>query len=201
VRNRHVDVPLNAHGKFDVGRAVGRGRMQVAVSYEVGQPYVGIVELTTGEIGDDIASYLMHSQQIPSVVALGVLANPDGIKVAGGAIARVMPGADDQTVPRLEACVAAMLPITSQIDAGATPEDLVAALAGPLEMRSLGEHSVRFFCRCTKRRVEVALLGLGRPELERMAQEQPQTEAFCDFCGERYVLSSAEVTSLIERLR
>lgn len=200
VRNRLADVPLNARGKFDVGRAVGRGRMQVTVSYEVGQPYVGIVELTTGEIGDDIASYLMNSQQIPSVVALGVLANPDGIKLAGGAIARVRPGADEATVARLEARAGAMAPITTQIDAGATPEDLVAALAGSLEMRTLGEHSARFFCRCTRRRVEVALLGLGRAELERMVEERPQTEAVCDFCGKRYVLTRDEVTSLINRM-
>lgn len=199
-RNPQADLPLNARGKFDVGRAVGRGRMQVTVSYEVGQPYVGIVELASGEIGDDIATYLMNSQQIPSVVALGVLANPDGIKAAGGAIARLMPGADESTVAQLEASAASMEPVTAQIDAGAAPEDIIASLAGPLEMRALGEHTVRFFCRCTRRRVEVALLGLGRAELERIAVEQPQTEAVCDFCGKRYVLTRDEVTTLLERL-
>jgi len=195
-----ADVPLNDRGKFDVAGAVGRGRMQVTVSYEVGQPYVGIVELASGEIGEDIAAYLLHSQQIPSVVALGVLADPRGIKAAGGAIAQVMPGADESAIVELEERARAMPPITSQIDAGATPDDLIATLVGSIDVRRLGEVPVRFACRCTRERVEVALLGLGREELARMVDEQPQTEAICEFCRQRYVLSRDEVARLIERI-
>ncbi|MBV9102693.1 MAG: Hsp33 family molecular chaperone HslO [Candidatus Eremiobacteraeota bacterium] len=195
-----VDVPLNGRGKFDVGRAVGRGRMQVTLSYEVGQPYVGIVELASGEIGDDIAAYLMRSQQIPSVVALGVLANPRGIKAAGGAIAQVMPGADEGAIAQLEERARSMPPITSQIDRGATPDDLIATLAGPLSMRRLGENELAFRCRCTPQRVEVALVALGTDELSRMAEEQPQTEAVCEFCRRRYVLSRDEMHGLIRRI-
>jgi molecular chaperone Hsp33 len=200
VQHPHVDVPLNDRGKFDVARAVGSGRMQVTLSYEVGQPYVGIVELVSGEVAEDIAAYLMNSQQIPSVVALGVLANPEGIKASGGAVAQVMPGADEATVSGVEAAAQAMAPVTAQIDEGALAENLIASLAGPLQMRTIGEHHARFFCRCTKQRVEVALLGLGRVELERMAVEQPHTEAVCEFCGERYVLTRDEVSRLIVRL-
>lgn len=195
-----ADVPLNRRGKFDVARAVGRGRLQVTMSYEVGQPYVGIVELSSGEIGEDIAGYLWRSQQIPSVVALGVLANPRGIKAAGGAIAQVMPGADERVITELEARAAAMPPVTAQIDAGASPDDLVAALAGPLEVRRLGEDRLRFACRCTRERVEVALLALGRDELLRMADEEPQTEAICEYCCQRYLLSRGDMQRLIARL-
>jgi molecular chaperone Hsp33 len=195
-----VDVPLNGRGKFDVGRAVGRGRMQVTLSYEVGQPYVGIVELASGEIGDDIAAYLMHSQQVPSVVALGVLANPRGIKAAGGAIAQVMPGADESAIAELEERARTMPAITKQIDDGASPDDVIAALAGSLPMRRLGEDDVQFACRCNPQRVEVALIGLGRDELVRMVEEQPQTEAVCEFCRRRYVLSRDDMRRLITRL-
>src|ERR1700691_1513183 len=79
-RHPLADLPLNARGKFDVAGVIGKGQLQVTKSYEIGQPYVGIVPLETGEIGEDIASYLGNSQQIPSVVALGVLAGPNGIR-------------------------------------------------------------------------------------------------------------------------
>ncbi len=97
-RNPNVDLPLNADGKFDVSGAVGSGYLQATRSFEVGQPYVGIVELRSGEIGEDLAAYLAKSEQIPSVVALGVLANPRGIKAAGGIIAQVLPGANEATI-------------------------------------------------------------------------------------------------------
>jgi molecular chaperone Hsp33 len=195
-----VDVPLNERGKFDVGRAVGKGYLQVTRSFEVGQPYVGIVELATGEIGDDLAAYLMTSEQIPSVVALGVLANPSGIKAAGGAIAQVLPGANEATIVALEERARRMPPVTTQIDAGASVEDLVATLGGELEMRYTREYAVAFTCTCSRERVERALLGLGRDELQKIIVEQPHTEAVCEFCKTAYVLTHDEVRDLIERL-
>jgi len=199
-RRSHVDIPLNARGKFDVGGAVGRGYLHVTRSFEVGQPYVGVVPLVSGEIGEDLAAYLSQSQQIPSVVALGVLANPSGIGAAGGVIAQVLPGADESTVARLEELAAAMPPVTAQIAAGAGPRELALALAGELPLRFIGEYRVVFACRCSRERVEVALIGLGRDELRKIVAEQPQTEAVCEFCKKRYVLSRAEVENLIERL-
>ena len=199
-RRPHVDVPLNARGKFDVGGAVGKGYLQMTRSFEVGQPYVGIVELRSGEIGDDIASYLMTSEQIPSVVALGVLANPAGIKASGGVIAQILPGADDSTIATLEERALAMPPVTTQIDAGAMLEDLVAAIAGPLAVRYTRSYALAYTCTCSRDRVERALLGLGRDELEKILREQDRTEAVCEFCKTAYVLSRDEVTGLIARL-
>ena len=199
-RRPRVDVPLNECGKFDVSRAVGKGYLQVTRSFEVGQPYVGIVDLQSGEIGDDIAGYLMTSEQIPSVVALGVLANPAGIKAAGGVIAQLLPGADEKTIGTLEARAQAMPPVTAQIDAGATVEDLIGSLAGDLEVRFTREYGVAFTCTCSRERVERALLGLGRDELRKMADEKAQAEAICEFCKTAYVLSRDELYGLIERL-
>jgi molecular chaperone Hsp33 len=195
-----VELPLNARGKFDVAGAVGQGHLQVTRSFEVGQPYVGIVELRSGEIAEDVAVYLADSQQIPSVVALGVLANPSGIVAAGGAIAQVMPGAREDTIAKLERRAAEMPPITEQIDAGASAEALAEALAGDIQLHHFREYAVRFSCRCTRQRVQTALLGLGRDELAKIAREQQSTEAVCEFCKKRYVLSRDEVTSLISRL-
>lgn len=195
-----ADLPLNPRGKFDVAGVVGRGQLQVTKSYEVGQPYMGIVPLETGEIGDDIAAYLANSQQIPSVVALGVLANPEGIVAAGGIIAQLMPGADDATIATLEANSQRMLSVTQQIVEGADGEELLRSIAQSLELKIFSAYEVEFGCRCTRQKVESALLGLGRDELTKMASEQPQTEATCEFCKRQYVLSASEVSDLVARL-
>ncbi len=195
-----VDLPPNSRGKLDVGGAVGEGRLQVTKSYEIGQPYVGVVPLVTGEIGDDLASYLANSQQIPSAIALGVLVNSQGVVVAGGAVAQVMPGADERTIAALEERVRAMPAITAQIGAGAGAQDIVRAIAGTQSIHSIGEYPVEPWCRCSREKVELALLSLGHDELVDMANQDPQTDAICDFCRASYVFSKAEVRALAERL-
>ncbi|HTW82599.1 MAG TPA: Hsp33 family molecular chaperone HslO [Candidatus Sulfotelmatobacter sp.] len=199
-RNAHADLPLNARGKFDVAAVVGGGSLQVTKSFEIGQPYSGIVPLVSGEIGDDVAAYLANSEQIPSVVALGVLADPAGIRAAGGVIAQVLPGADEATIGALERAAAAMPPVTTQIVDGADPDALLHAVAGALDLKVYGGQSVAYDCQCTRAKVETALLGLGKDELAKLAREQAATEATCDFCGERYVLSAQDVEALAERL-
>src|SRR5471032_1633421 len=147
-RHPHADLPLNARGKFDVAGVIGAGQLQVTKSYEIGQPYKGIVPLETGEIGEDIASYLANSQQIPSVVALGVLANPAGIVAAGGIIAQLMPGADDATIAALERNAREMPPVTQQIVEGADGEALLAAVTRSLELNVFRAFAIEFDCRC-----------------------------------------------------
>lgn len=199
-RNGKADLPLNANGKFDVAGVVGRGQLQVTRTYEVGQPYSGIVPLVSGEIGDDVAAYLANSEQIPSIVAVGVLADPSGIRAAGGVIAQVMPGAADATIAALERAVAAMPPVTTQIVEGADDRALLAAVAGVLDLKIFTSSEVVFDCRCTREKVETALLVLGKDELAKIAREQPETEAKCDFCGRRYVLSADDVRALSARI-
>lgn len=200
-RNPLADMPLNVIGKFDVAGVIGNGQLQVTKSYEIGQPYVGIVPLASGEIGEDIASYLAHSQQIPSIVALGVLADPAGIKAAGGVIAQLMPGADDATIAKLEKNALDMAPVTTQISDGADAFDLIKRLSYGLELKTYETGwDARFDCFCTQERVERALVGLGRDELIKLASEQPETEATCEFCKKRYVLTSADVERLVARL-
>jgi molecular chaperone Hsp33 len=195
-----VDLPLNARGKFDVGGAVGSGSLQVTKSYEIGQPYNGIVPLYSGEIAEDIASYLVNSEQIPSVVALGVLADPSGVKAAGGVIAQVLPGADERAIAALEERAMAMPPITKLIAEGANAHELLHALAGGAELRSHRSMDVLFSCRCSRERVETALGGLGADELSNMAGERTETEATCEFCKKIYVFTSEEVLELAQRL-
>jgi molecular chaperone Hsp33 len=163
-----ADIPLNERGKFDVAGVIGKGQLQVTKSYELGQPYNGIVPLETGEVGDDIAAYLANSQQI--------------------------------TIAALEHNAREMPPVTQQIVDGADGEALLAAVTRSLDLNVFGSFAIAFDCRCTREKVESALLGLGRDELKKIASEQPHTEATCEFCKRRYVLSSSEVDALVSRL-
>ena len=126
-RNPHADLPIDARGKFDVAGAIGAGVLQVTKSYEVGQPYVGVVPLHSGEIAEDVAAYLARSEQIPSVVALGVLANPGGVVAAGGVIAQVLPGTDESAIAQLERRAVAMPPVTAIVAERPEARRLIAA--------------------------------------------------------------------------
>lgn len=200
-RNPHADLPLNARGKFDVAGAIGQGSLQVTKSYEVGQPYVGVVPLFSGEIAEDIASYLVNSEQIPSVVALGVLANPEGVIAAGGVIAQVLPGADERAVAALEERALAMAPVTTLIAEGADAHGLLHALAGSMELRAHRSIDIRFACTCSREKVEAALLSMGKDDLLTMAEEQAESEAACEFCRKRYIFTADEVRELAQRER
>jgi molecular chaperone Hsp33 len=195
----HVDLPIDARGKFDVAGAVGKGSLQVTKSYEVGQPYVGVVPLHSGEIAEDIAAYLSLSEQIPSVVALGVLANPSGIIAAGGIIAQVLPGADEATVARLEERALAMPPVTELIANDADAHGLLRALGGDVELRSERRMEVRFACLCTQEKVEAALLGLDPSELLEMAGERERTEVTCEYCKHHYYVTAERLRALAGR--
>ena len=198
-RNPYADLPLNAAGKFDVAGVIGEGSLQVTKSYEVGQPYVGVVPLYSGEIAEDIASYLVNSEQIPSVVALGVLANPDGVLAAGGVLAQVLPGADDRAIAALEERALAMPPVTTLIRDGADAHSLLQALAGSTQLRTQRSLAIRFACTCTREKVEAALLGMGAEELRALAAERSESEATCEFCKKAYVFTAAELRELAER--
>ena len=136
-------------------------------SSDVGQPYVGVVPLRSGEIAEDLAAYLAQSEQIPSIVALGVLANPNGVVAAGGILARALPGADERASGRARGRArATMPPVTQLIDEGADAAAL-AARAGRRVWSCVRTTriDVRFACRCNRTKVEAVLLGLGADEL------------------------------------
>lgn len=199
-KHDRIDLPRNAVGDVDVRHAVGSGYLQVTKSFEIGQPFVGIVGLRSGEIDDDVAAYFTQSQQIPAIVALGVHESDGGILNAGGMIAQVMPGADEWVYEDLEVRARAMPDVARQLREGAGAQDLAELLTGGRPLRSQHTYNVRFHCRCTLERVQIALLSLGREDLERLAEEQPVTEAICEFCRRVYELSSAEVRILAAQL-
>jgi len=199
-RNARVDLPIDVRGKFDVVGAIGSGSLQVTRSDDIGQPYVGVVPLRSGEVAEDLAVYLAQSEQIPSIVALGVLANPSGVLAAGGFLARALPGADERALARLETRAANMPPVTQLIAQRADAGALLRELAGDLELRAQREMEVRFACRCNRVKVEAVLLGLGPDELVKLTHERDRTEATCEYCKTRYVFTADEIRELAARL-
>ncbi len=191
-----AELPLNASGKFDVGGVVGSGYLHVTRSFDTGQPYTSAVPLASGEIGDDLAHYFAHSEQVPSVVGVGVLANPGGVIAAGGFLAHLLPGADESTVAILEDNVRHFPHVSTLIREHVTPEDLVARVAGSLGARVTQVMPVVFSCTCSRERVTRVLLGLGASELDQMATAAHDTEVTCDFCSQRYYFSPQEIREL-----
>jgi len=192
-----VDVPLNARGKFDVARLVGRGSLHVTRTFSDFQPYTSAVRLVSGEIGEDLAHYFASSEQIPTIVSVGVMAGPAGVMASGGLLLQLLPGADETTIRDLESRAHALPAVSGMIRDGAPPEALIDAYAGDLSPRATGKHDVAFDCPCDRTRVIKAMLGLGRPTLESMIAQDEETEARCDFCGDAYTFSRDELHEIV----
>ncbi len=199
-RNPRVDLPLNECGKFDVAAALGSGSLHVMKTHDVGRPYTGVVPLHTAEIAEDIATYLTRSEQIPSAVALGVLAGPSGVVAAGGLVVQALPGADESAVAELERRARALPPVTQLVSGGADADALIREIAGDLALREHRSLGVAFACLCSREKVESALIGLGTEDLQRMASERERTKASCEYCGHQYDFSSEELLDLSSRV-
>lgn len=194
VVNPDVHLPLTPSGKLDVGGAVGRGTFHVTLDLGLRYPYHGSVPLVSGEIGEDLAAYLLTSHQIPSLVALGVLISPDErVLAAGGLIVQVMPGADAQVIDYLEDRARALPTVTAMISSGRTPEEMVQAALGELPSRVVERAPMRFRCRCSTGKVRAVLASLGPEELGSIIRDQGRIEVRCNFCGARYTFAEEDV--------
>jgi molecular chaperone Hsp33 len=200
VQNPGVDLPLTARRKLNVGGAVGRGTLHVSKDLGLRYPYHGSVPLVSGEIGEDLARYLVVSEQVPSVVALGVLVAPDHhVAAAGGFILQVLPGAGAEVPRYLEERVLQIPSVTQMVRRGRGAADLLHLALGDLDGHVLEEIPVAFRCGCSRERVEGVLIALGQEEVERLVAEEGQAEVTCRFCGERYVLDATAVEELFSR--
>ncbi|MCW6037723.1 Hsp33 family molecular chaperone HslO [Spirulina subsalsa FACHB-351] len=205
VDHPHVELPPNDKGKLDVGGAVGRdGYLYVVRDVGFGYPYSSTVQLVSGEVGDDIAQYLVNSEQTPSALLVGVFVGQEGVTAAGGILLQVMPKAarDEALVSTLESRVAQLSGFTPLLRSGKTLPDIFEQLLGDMGLQILPEvQMVRFDCRCSFDRVLGALKMLGVDELQDMIEKDDGAEATCHFCGEVYQASSAELAALIQELQ
>ncbi|WP_448570411.1 Hsp33 family molecular chaperone HslO [Trichothermofontia sp.] len=205
VSNPSVELPPNAIGKLDVGRAVGpEGYLYVVRDVGYGYPYASTVELISGEIGDDISHYLVTSEQTPSALLLGVFVGAEGVTAAGGLLLQVLPRAarDEALIQILESRIAKLSGFTPLLRSGKSLTDIFQDLLGDLDLEILPDRRlVRFHCGCSFDRVLGALKLLGEVELQDMIEKDDGAEATCHFCGEVYRASSAELADLITILR
>ncbi|MBC6418782.1 MAG: Hsp33 family molecular chaperone HslO [Prochloron sp. SP5CPC1] len=204
VENPGVELPPNAQGKLDVGGAVGKeGYLYVIRDVGYGYPYSGTVELVSGEIGEDIASYLVTSEQTPSALLVGVFVGEEGVTASGGLLLQVLPKAarDENLIEILEERVGKLTGFTPLLRAGKTLPQILEQLLGDLGLVIFPEvQMVRFHCGCSFQRVLGALKMLGEAELQDMIEKDDGAEASCQFCGEVYQARSNHLLELIQDL-
>jgi molecular chaperone Hsp33 len=190
-----TDLPPTPSRKLNVGGAVGqRGTFHVTRDLGLRDPYQGSVPLVSGEIGEDLAAYLVSSEQVPSVVGVGVLVAPGGsVRAAGGFLLQVMPGAPREVPAYLEPRAHALPSVTQMMSDGASAADMLRTALGDLPMAVLEERSVRFACRCSLMKVTQVLVALGREETERILRQEGRVEVQCRFCGEQYLFGANDV--------
>ncbi|MCH5255288.1 MAG: Hsp33 family molecular chaperone HslO [Lachnospiraceae bacterium] len=191
-------MPPNAQGKLDVGGVIGDGYLTVIKDMGMKDPYSSQVALQTGEIGDDLTYYFAASEQVPSSVALGVLMEKNNtVKQAGGFLIQLMPFAQEEVIRKLEERLCGLAPVTTLLEEGNTPEQILTLLLGDMELEITDKMPVQFSCNCTKERVKKVLISLGREELQDMIEEGKEVELHCHFCNTNYVFSVDELRELV----
>ena len=195
-----VELPPNALGKLDVGGALGLGVMSVIKDMGLKEPYVGQTILVSSEIAEDLTYYFATSEQVPSSVGLGVLMEHDNtVKQAGGFIVQLMPFVDDDVVDRLEANIKKISSVTSMLDKGMTPEEILEEVLDGFEVEVKDTMPAQFYCNCTKERVEKAIISIGKKDIQEMIEDGKPIEVNCHFCGKSYEFSVEELKTLIKK--
>lgn len=195
-----VIIPANDKGKLDVSGALGAGILSVIKDLGLKEPYTGQTHLVSGEIAEDIAYYYATSEQVPSVVALGVLMNKDNtVRQAGGFILQLMPFAEETTIDRLEKKVNEITSITSLLDQEMSPEMILEHILGDFGLELMDKLPTSFECNCTKKRVEKAIISIGQKEITEMIEEEKPIEVNCHFCNTHYHFSVDELKDLLAR--
>lgn len=202
VGNPNVCIPANSKGKLDVAGAVGVGFMNIIKDMGLKEPYMGQVALQTSEIADDLTYYFATSEQVPSAVGLGVLMNKDNtVRQAGGFIVQLMPFAEESVIAKLEENVQKINSVTNLLEEGHTPESLLEKVLDGFDIEINDRMDTKFYCNCSKERVEKALISIGRKELNELIQEGKEVEMNCHFCNTNYVFSVEELKEILRRCK
>ncbi|MCI7676770.1 MAG: Hsp33 family molecular chaperone HslO [Streptococcus orisratti] len=198
IQNAGVDVKKTATGEVIVGPFMGNGQFVVITDYGTGNPYTSSTPLISGEIGEDLAYYLTESEQTPSAVGLNVLLDEDNkVKVAGGFMLQVLPGASEEEISRYEKRIQKMPAISTLLESDDHIEALLKAIYGEDDYKVLAEDEIRFNCDCSRERFEAALVTLGKEELKAMVDEDHGAEITCQFCGKTYSFTEKDLEDLI----
>ena len=163
------------------------------------EPYIGSTRLVSGEIADDVTAYFAQSEQTPTACALGVLINGDeSVRVAGGYLVQLLPGAPDEIIDKLEEGIRRAGAVTTMLDAGMSPEDILGQVCGDLGVLFFEPEEVKYKCYCSRERVEGALISLGKQELAEIASEGKAFPVECQFCDTVYEFTPEDIQKLIK---
>ncbi|MBQ2785382.1 MAG: Hsp33 family molecular chaperone HslO [Oscillospiraceae bacterium] len=189
-------------GKLDVGATVGtEGTLTVIRDLQMKEPYIGSTQLVSGEIGDDITAYFANSEQTPTACALGVLVDRDqSVKVAGGYLLQLLPGAPDETIDALEAGIRRAGAVTAMLEQGMTPEDILGQVCGDLGVVFMETTEVSYKCYCSRERVTAALISLGREELTEIVNDGKAFPVECQFCDTVYTFTPDDIREILEKV-
>ncbi len=194
-----VSLPLNNVGKLDVSGAVGKnGTLTVMKDLGLKEPYIGQIEIVSGEIAEDITNYFAVSEQVPSVCALGVLCAPDSEEIitAGGFLIQLLPTATDDTIDKVEHGLLDIPSVTKMLTDGLTPEEICRKVLPDFELDLLDTSDAAYRCNCSRARVENALISMGAAELEALCEDE-ETEVCCHFCDKKYTFTSSEIRQIL----
>lgn len=200
IQNPEVDLPLKPNGKLDVGGAVGRGFLNMIKDIGEGEPYNGSVELVSGEIAEDIATYYAESEQVPTVCSLGVLVDTDwSCKAAGGIIIQLLPFADEETVSQIEKNIPKLSNISRLFEEGMDNQEILKIAMEGIEYDLFDEIDVDYLCTCSEERMRQALASIGKTDLEKLFAEQvaegkpEELEIVCRFCNSKYTFKPGDL--------
>ncbi|WP_163336267.1 Hsp33 family molecular chaperone HslO [Desulfopila sp. IMCC35008] len=201
VGNPQADVPLK-NGMVNVAAAIGRaGFLTVTKDIGLKQKYQGTIQLYTGEIGEDIAYYLLESEQTPSIVALSVQLNKDGsVGAAGGYLVQALPPVDETILTKLEARVQDIPSISDHLHTGKGASEMLATLFADIPHHATGTTGLDYTCSCNREKMEGAIISLGTESLRDLIAKEGGAEVQCEFCRDYYSFSKSELTTIINRL-
>ncbi len=202
VANPKLDLPLNENnGKLDVGTAVGKhGMLYIIKDLGIGKPYVGMTPIVSGEIAEDFTNYFATSEQTPSVIALGVLVDKNGIRSAGGYKLSLMPDATDEIISKIEEQVGKIDPVSKMLDEQKTLEEIAKEVTGDSNLKVLAEINPEYKCNCSREKCEKGLIAIGKEELQKIIDEEEKIEIACNFCDKKYEFTREDMKKLLNNM-
>lgn len=199
VGNSYADVPSRSDGKLDVGRLVGKnGQLAVIKDLGLKEPFIGYSNLVSGEIAEDLVSYFYNSEQQPSAISLGVLVDRDiSVRAAGGFMLQLLPDVSDEDIDKIEDILKNVKPISTLIDEGLSPEEILNEVFGEFQVEILSKTFVQYKCNCSLEKIENLLISLGNKELKKIIEEDEKAEVVCHFCNTKYMFSKEDLMKLL----
>lgn len=202
IQNPHVELPLNEKGKIDVGGAVGKnGYLNIIKDIGLKEPYIGIVPLTTGEIAEDFARYFAESEQKPTVIALGVLVDKNGVSKAGGYLLSLLPDATEEIITKMEKNIKNIPSISKMLSENKTLDDIAKLVTGDEKIKVIEEDIYPIYeCNCSFEKFEKGLISLGKTELEDLIKSEEKIETVCHFCNKKYIFDKEKIKQLVDKI-